>query len=124
VADGFDPTFIVGADKLVQLADPSFYPDGRRGAAATFDEVTFLVVPRSNIALDRPGSVLDRENIRLLDVRPDGGPEPDGSEVFTDPRHEDLSATDVRRMVAAGIDVSNLVPPEVAAAIGGYTSAR
>lgn len=85
VAEGFEPAFVVGSDKLAQLEDPAFYPDGRRGVDATFDELSLVVVPRGN---------------------------------------RDLSATKVRRMVSDGRDVSDLVPPEAAAVIGGYTSGR
>jgi nicotinic acid mononucleotide adenylyltransferase len=106
-ADGFDASFVVGADKLDQLADPSFYPDGPKGVEATFREVSFLVVPRSGFVVTRPEVVVLPE-----------------SEVFSDPIVAGLSATRVREMVARGERIDDLVPPRVAAAIGGYTSAR
>jgi nicotinic acid mononucleotide adenylyltransferase len=88
-AQGIDATFLIGSDKLAQLRDPSFYDDGDRGVAATFDDVAFLVVER-----DEQG----------------------------------LSATRVRDLVGRGMDVSALVPPEVAEALRlggrGYTAAR
>jgi nicotinic acid mononucleotide adenylyltransferase len=106
-ADGFDASFVLGSDKLDQLSDPSFYDDGLRGVEATFREVSFLVVPR-------PWSVVSRPEVDVLPT----------SEVFTDPTMVDLSATRVREMVARGERVDDLVPPRVAAAIEGYTSAR
>ncbi len=45
-AEGFDATFVIGSDKIEQLRDPSFYPDGVRGVDATFAEVSFVVVER------------------------------------------------------------------------------
>src|SRR5438067_12422308 len=52
---GHDPSFAIGSDKLTQLADPSFYPDGEAGVERTFDEVRFLVVPRPDRTSGRPG---------------------------------------------------------------------
>lgn len=106
-ADGYVPSFVVGSDKLSQLADPSFYPDGVRGVEATFSEVTFLVVPRA-------GAAVGRDDVDLLEP----------GVVFSDPAHRDLSATEIRRMIARGSYVGALVPPEVTAGIEGYTSAR
>lgn len=110
-AGGFDATFVVGADKLVQLADPAFYDDGTDGVRATFDELRFVVVPRdgadTSAAHASPGA-------RVLDA----------SDVFGDDVTAAISGTDVRRSVRFGRDVSGLVPPEVALALRGYTSAR
>lgn len=106
-AASVDPTFVVGSDKLAQLEDPSFYPDGRRGVRATFSEVSFLVVPR-------PGSDVRRDDVRVLDA----------TEVFADPVEATISSTEVRRRLRAGASVDGLVPPGVARGIGGYTAAR
>ena len=97
-AAGIEPTFVVGSDKLPQLRDPSFYPDGEAGVAATFEECDFLVVER-----DGPGS---------LSV----------ADAFEDPRHAGISATEVRRRIRAGEPVDDLVPPVVAKALEGYTA--
>jgi nicotinic acid mononucleotide adenylyltransferase len=109
-ADGIDATFVVGADKIEQLADPSFYTDGVRGARATFDELRFVVVVRGDVDLERmpPGQV------RVLEP----------ADVFKDPSTAAISGTDVRRLHRAGRPVSELVPAEVALALRGYTSAR
>lgn len=103
---GIEGTFVIGSDKLAQLADPSFYPDGAAGVAATFDEVRLLVIPRS-------GADVKRAHVRTLDP----------ADVFSDSAQMAISATEVRRRVRKGIDINTLVPPRVAAALGGYTSA-
>jgi len=109
-ADGFEPTFVVGADKLGQLADPAFYADGADGVRATFDELRFAVVPRGthDPTPDRPADV------RLLDP----------AEVFTDGVTGAISGTEVRRRHRSGAPVGDLVPPEVDLALRGYTAAR
>lgn len=104
-SEGMDPTFVVGSDKLVQVSDASFYPDGERGVASTFAEVRFVVIPR-------PGSSVNRDDVRVLDA----------SEVFADPSHAALSASEVRRRARSGEPIDGLVPPEVAVGIGGYTA--
>jgi nicotinic acid mononucleotide adenylyltransferase len=110
-ASGISPTFAVGADKLAQLADPSFYADGRHGVDATFSELRFAVVPRGEIDLS---PFLDAADVRFLDI----------GEVFDDVSDAEVSASEVRRLVRAGSAVDHLVPPEVARALQGYTSAR
>jgi nicotinic acid mononucleotide adenylyltransferase len=57
---------------------------------------------------------LQRGDVRLLDI----------DQVFADPSHADISASEVRRAVRAGEPVDDLVPLEVARALQGYTSAR
>ncbi|HYZ94013.1 MAG TPA: hypothetical protein VFA34_16695 [Actinomycetota bacterium] len=104
---GIEPTFVIGSDKLAQLADPSFYPDGMRGVTATFEELSFLVVPRE-------GSAVDRDDVRVLDA----------SDVFPDDRTMGISSTEVRRRALAGGGLTGLVPPEVVASVEGYTAAR
>lgn len=110
-ADDLQATFVVGADKIVQLADPSFYSDGPAGVRATFEELRFVVVGRGGV--DRtalpPGS-----DVRFLDP----------SDVFTDDATAEISGTEVRRLHRSGERVASLVPPEVALALRGYTSAR
>lgn len=105
--DGIEPTFIIGSDKLAQLADPSFYPDRESGVAATFAEVDLVVIPRA-------GAPVTTEDVEVLEP----------SDVFTDPAHMEIAATDVRKRVRAGLPVDDLVPPAVAGALGGYTSAE
>jgi nicotinic acid mononucleotide adenylyltransferase len=92
---GLEPVFVIGSDKLPQLSDPSFYPDGQAGVDATFRDCDFLVIER-------------------------GGDAP--SDVFENPRHAGISATEVRRRVRAGEPVDDLVPPVVARALEGYTA--
>ncbi len=106
-AADIEATFVVGSDKLAQLADPSFYPDGQAGVDATFSEVRLLVVPR-------PGSTVDRRGVAVLDA----------ADVFDDPVEESISSTEVRRRVRAGESVEALVPPGVARSLEGYTAAR
>jgi nicotinate-nucleotide adenylyltransferase len=94
-AAGVQPVFVIGSDKLPQLSDPSFYADGQAGVDATFRECEFLVIER-------------------------GGDAP--SDVFENPGHAGISATEVRRRVRAGEPVDDLVPPVVAQALEGYTA--
>jgi len=96
-ASSIDATFVIGSDKLAQLADPSFYADGARGVEATFSEVSFLVVPR-------PGSTVGRDDVRVLDA----------ADVFDDVDEASISSTEVRRRLRAGESVEGLVPPGVA----------
>jgi nicotinic acid mononucleotide adenylyltransferase len=98
-AIGLDATFVIGSDKLPQLRDSRFYPDGEEGVNATFDEVRFLVVER------------------------DGGEGVDASEVFSDAGVAAISATEVRRRVRCGEEIGALVPAVVAEALAGYTAA-
>lgn len=102
-AAGVDAVFVIGSDKLPQLADPAFYPDGEAGVEATFAEVRFLVIPRG-VPVDRPG-------VEVLDA----------SEVFEDPSLPTISATEVRDRLRRGEDVEDLVPPPVARALRRYT---
>jgi nicotinate-nucleotide adenylyltransferase len=100
---GIDATFVVGSDKLPQLRDPSFYENGAAGVAATFAEVSFLVVAR-------------------LGAPPDPMPHVDAADVFADMKEAAISATEVRRLLRDGESVAALVPPVVAAALEGYTA--
>jgi nicotinic acid mononucleotide adenylyltransferase len=104
---GVDPVFIIGSDKLSQLEDPVFYPDRERGVAATFAELNFIVIPRA-------GSAVMRDDVVVADPR----------DLFDDTATASISATRVRDDVRRGRSVEHLVPPEVALALGGYTSAR
>jgi len=104
---GWEASFVIGSDKLVQLEDPSFYADGERGVARTFEEVRFLVVPRPDRTAGRPG-------LRWLEV----------DAVFNKASQRALSATEVRRRVRRGESVEDLVPPAVVLALGGYTRPR
>lgn len=106
-AQGIVASFVIGSDKLAQLADPAFYPDGPSGVDATFSEVAFIVVPR-------PGSPIDRNDVPVLEA----------SEVFADAQTQALSATNVRARLDRGTRIDHLVPPEVISAIEGYTAAR
>jgi nicotinic acid mononucleotide adenylyltransferase len=105
--EGVRPVFVVGADKLAQLSDPSFYADGEDGVRATFDELELIVVPRD-------GTSIPRDDVVVLGV----------DEVFGDDAQALLSATEVRKRVRAGESVVDLVPPGVALAIEGYTRTR
>lgn len=95
--------FVIGSDKLPQLADPAFYPDGEAGVEATFAEVRFLVVPR--------GVPVDRSDVEVLDA----------ADAFDDPSVAEISATEVRERVRRGEDVGGLVPLTVARALRRYT---
>jgi nicotinic acid mononucleotide adenylyltransferase len=106
-SSGTDATFIVGSDKIAQLEDPAFYPDGLTGVRATFAELRFIVV-------HRPGSPIERDDVIVLDP----------ADLFDDATMASISATQVRARVRKGISVEHLVPAEVAVALGGYTSAR
>jgi nicotinic acid mononucleotide adenylyltransferase len=105
-SSGTNASFVIGSDKLVQLADPAFYDDGDAGVVRTFEELRFLVVPRPERTGDRPGLV-------WLDP----------SDVFDDPALMSLSATDIREALRRGEDVDHLVPRPVAFALRGYTRA-
>lgn len=100
---GVDAVFVIGSDKLPQLADPAFYPDGESGVEATFTEVRFLVVPR--------GVPVDRPEVQVLETE----------DAFEDPSVAEVSATEVRERVRRGEDVETLVPPTVARALRRYT---
>jgi nicotinic acid mononucleotide adenylyltransferase len=100
-----DGAFVIGSDKLPQLADPSFYAEGAAGVDATFREVDFIVVERGDHAVP-PGPY------EVMSV----------TEAFSDPSYAAISATEVRRRVRAGLDVNALVPAVVAQALGRYTS--
>lgn len=106
-ADGLRPTFVVGSDKLPQLRDPAWYPDGERGVAQTFAAARFVVVTR-------PGAPAPAE-------RPAGVEVLDPARVFSDPAHAAISATEVRRRLGEGLPVTDLVPPVVGVALAGYT---
>lgn len=102
-ATGVDATFLIGSDKLAQLRDPSFYPDGERGVAETLAVVRFLVMPRAGVDVD----LTDQPLLPPLD--------------------DDLallSSTEVRRRLREGSPVDDLVPAEVAVDVGGYTAAK
>lgn len=106
-ATGIEATFVIGSDKVGQLADPSFYSDGRRGVDATFAEVDFLVVPRDGVNLERT-------DLRVLET----------AEVFEEPLQGTISSTEVRRRIRKGVAVEDLVPPEVVLDLEGYTAAK
>jgi nicotinic acid mononucleotide adenylyltransferase len=103
-----EASFVIGSDKLRQLADPTFYPDGSEGVEATFREVDFIVVAREGFPSARP-----TDDVLL-------GP----GEVFADPALARLSASEVRDRVRRREPVGDLVPPVVAEALAGYTSPR
>jgi nicotinic acid mononucleotide adenylyltransferase len=105
--DGRETAFVVGADKLEQLADPKFYTEGDAGVSATFSEVRFLVVPRS-------GGVISRTDVEVMDP----------AEAFAGAGGGDVSGTEVRRRMRVGEPIDELVPPAVALALRGYTAAR
>ena len=98
-----DAVFVVGSDKLDQLQDPSFYADGAEGVAATFLQVRFCVVPRGGVEVER-------EDVLVL------GPEA----VFEDRSVATISSSDVRRRLAEGMSVDEIVPPLVARRLEGY----
>jgi nicotinic acid mononucleotide adenylyltransferase len=98
---GYDPAFVIGADKLRQLRDPAHYPDGVDGVARTFTQVSFVVVPRPGADVDVGGDVLVAEPLPA-DLR-------------------DISATRVREKVADGEPLDGWVPAGVELALRGYT---
>ena len=106
-ADGREAAFLVGDDKLEQLADPRFYSDGDAGVSAAFSEVRFLVVPRA-------GGVISRTDVEVMDP----------ADVFAGAGDAGVSGTEVRRRLRMGEPIDQLVPPEVALALRGYTAAR
>ncbi len=106
-ATGIEATFLIGSDKVGQLADPSFYPDGQRGVDATFAEVDFLVVPRGEFDLES-------NDLRVLPA----------DDVFGDAPLGTISSTEVRRRIREGVAVDGLVPPEVVVDLEGYTAAK
>lgn len=106
-ADGREPAFVVGSDKLEQLADPKFYSEGDAGVSATFSEVRLLVVPRA-------GGVMTRTDVQVMDP----------ADAFAGADDGEVSGTEVRRRLRSGEPVDQLVPPGVALALRGYTAAR
>jgi nicotinic acid mononucleotide adenylyltransferase len=105
--DGFEASFVIGSDKLPQLADASFYADGEAGVTQTFAELRFVVVRRA-------GAEVQRDDVLVVDT----------DQVFATSRESEISATEVRRRIRTGENVDGLVPPRVALALGGYTSPR
>lgn len=103
LAEGRRPTFLIGSDKLPQLEDPSFHPDGRAGVDETFALARFLVVLR--------GVPVGRDDVEVLDPDAVFGGGPAGT----------VSATAVRERLRKGRSVDDLVPPLVAAVLAGYT---
>lgn len=95
--------FVVGSDKLAQLADPSFYPDGSEGVRATFEQARFCVVPRG-------GAAVDRSDVEVIDEQA----------VFGATDLALISASDVRRRLSEGMPIDELVPPLVARRLEGY----
>lgn len=104
---GFEPTFVIGSDKLPQLADPSFYEDGDAGVTRTFRDLRFLVVRRA-------GAEVERDDVHAIDER----------DIFANAADAEISATEVRRRVRSGEPFDHLVPAGVALALGGYTAER
>lgn len=102
-AAGGHPVFVIGSDKIAQLRDPRFYPDGAAGVTATFDCADFLVVGRGGVPVPA--------RMRALDA----------ARVFPDADTASISASLVRERLAAGADVADLVPPVVADTLRGYT---
>jgi len=101
-AAGVDAAFVIGSDKLPQLADPAHYADGAVGVDATFRDVRFIVVERS-------GTPAVAHRYEVLDA-------------FADARSAAISATEVRRRVRRGQPVDSLVPPVVAQVLERYTA--
>jgi nicotinic acid mononucleotide adenylyltransferase len=106
-ADGREPIFVVGSDKLEQLADPKFYSEGDAGVSTTFKEVRFLVMPRA-------GEVVSRADVQVMDP----------ADAFAGAAESEVSGREVRRRLRFGEPVDELVPPAVALALQGYTAAR
>lgn len=95
--------FVVGSDKIGQLTDERFYADGQRGVDATFREARFIVVPR--------GTEVARRDVEILDNKA----------VFERPEVEMSSASEVRRRLADGRPIDDLVPRIVADSLRRYT---
>jgi nicotinic acid mononucleotide adenylyltransferase len=92
----------LGADKVVQLFDPSWYPEGHAALDRLFERALVLYAPREG----REGEVeriLAGHRRWASRVKPIALPE--------DLR--DVSSSEVRRRIRRGHDVSSLVPPEV-----------
>lgn len=100
------PVFVIGSDKLPQLQNPAFYPDGLSGVEATFAECRFVVVGRSGV-LPSVGPGI----IAVLDP----------AQVFARPDIGAISASEVRRRLRTGIETQDFVPPAVSRRLGGYT---
>jgi nicotinic acid mononucleotide adenylyltransferase len=99
--------FLIGFDKLLQILDPRYYDDREAALSALFARADLLVAPR-----DRAGP----EDVEALRARPENLayaahiqplPLPPGATNL-----RPLSATAVRARVAAGHDISPLVPWE------------
>ncbi|HJV04511.1 MAG TPA: hypothetical protein VJ868_04535 [Actinomycetota bacterium] len=102
VFPGTDLAFAVGSDKLAQLADPAWYEDRDAALERLFVRAEVRYAMRAG-DVDRV-----RDALRSLDhwagrIRPLGVPEALAG----------ISSSMVRRAVRAGVDVSDLVPPEV-----------
>ena len=62
IAEGYD-VLVVGADKYLQLLDPSWYPSAEAHAAAVAALPRVLVAPRAGVALP--------DGVEVLDLHPD-----------------------------------------------------
>ena len=91
--------FILGADAFAEIATWYRYPD-------VLDLANFVVVSRPGITLDslreRVPSAFDRQSSALTRV------------ILVESNTPDISSTDIRRRVRAGLPLSGLVPDTVA----------
>jgi cytidyltransferase-like protein len=101
-----DITVVMGSDKVRQVLDPVWYQDPERTLGDLFSRATVLYAVRAGEAgvveeqLERPEFTRWRDRFLQLDVPPDVAA---------------ISSGLVRERLAAGQDVSHLVPAEVSA---------
>jgi nicotinic acid mononucleotide adenylyltransferase len=92
----------LGADKVVQLFDPSWYPEGHAALDRLFERAVILYAPREGRERDVEG-ILAGHRRWASRLRP----------IALAEDLRSVSSSDVRRRIRGGQDVGSSVPPEV-----------
>lgn len=114
-AEGLSPSqifFILGADAFAEIRTWSRFP-------AVLDTAHFVVIARHGTTLQQIPAHVPELTSRLA-APPDAVRSNRTHVVFIEADTPDISATDIRERVQAGRDISDLVPPEVAAFIARH----
>jgi nicotinic acid mononucleotide adenylyltransferase len=99
---GAEIVLALGADKVLQLFDPSWYEDPDRALDRLFQRATVVYAPRGGReeAVER---MMGRLGARMSRV----------TRVALPDDLSDVSSSEVRRRVRGGQDVASSVPPEI-----------
>jgi len=100
-------SFLIGMDKLLQIFDPRYYQDRDAALHELFALASLIVANRGD---------MDETSFSHLLDRPENHPFHSHVQFFTLPSVvTDLSATAIRRALAAGQNIGTQVPPETTA---------